>query len=342
MRRNKTNSVRRFERLEERQMMAADIDLNNGILTIQGTDNGDNIQVAIDPNDSDRLLVKIADDLTGALLRQGAFDVDDVDKIVVNGLGGNDEMYNYTDIRADMFGGSGIDFITSGGGNDLIDGGSGDDRITGGRGNDKLIGGIGNDTYIFWDLQLGSDTIVEDASLDADTLDFTFLSGPIHVNLASTSLQTVNAGNLTLQLSSSTGIENVFGTFFADTIRGNARNNDLRGALGNDSLFGEAGDDDLFGSGGNDSLYGGIGNDELFGSSGNDWLYGEAGLDTLDGGADNDFLDGGRDGYVDRLTGGSGADTFVKYKKRTSPFFDYEQKVTDYNSAVDAVLTVWY
>jgi Ca2+-binding RTX toxin-like protein len=323
-------------------MMAADIDLNNGVLTIQGTDNSDNIRVEIDPNDSDRLLVKIADDLTGTLLKQGAFDVDDVDKIVAFGLGGNDEMYNNTDIRAEMFGGSGIDFISSGGGNDLIDGGSGDDRITGNGGNDKLIGGIGNDTYIFFGAQLGSDVIVEDASLDADTLDFTFLSGPVNVNLANTATQVVSTGNLTLQLSSATGIENVIGTFFADTIRGNSRNNDLRGALGNDSLFGEAGDDDLFGGGGKDSLYGGIGNDDLFGDTGNDWLYGEAGLDNLDGGADNDFLDGGRDGYVDRLTGGSGADTFVKYKKRTSPFFDYEQKVTDYNSAVDVVLTVWY
>jgi len=337
------NRRRKFERLEDRQLMAADISLNNGVLTVQGTDGSDNIQVAINPNDSDQLLVKIADDITGVLLKQAVVDIDDVDKIVVKGLAGNDEMYNHTDIRAEMFGGAGIDFITSGGGNDVIDGGAGDDRITGGGGNDKLIGGIGSDTYIFCGSQLGSDTIVEDASLDTDTLDFMFLSGAVNVNLASTSLQTVSAGNLSLQLSSSTGIENVVGSFsFADTIRGNSRNNTIWGLFGNDSLFGEGGDDELHGGGDKDSLYGGAGNDKLFGEEGNDWLYGEAGVDTLDGGADNDFLDGGRDGYVDVLKGGSGADTFVKYKKRTNPLFDYEQKVTDYSSAVDVVLTVWY
>jgi Ca2+-binding RTX toxin-like protein len=152
------------------------------------------------------------------------------------------------------------------------------------------------------------------------------------VNLASTATQVVNS-QLSLRLSSATGIENVLGTSFNDIIRGNTRDNEL---------FGFGGDDDLFGNAGVDSLYGGDGNDDLFGEAGNDWLFGEAGLDTLNGGADNDFLDGGQDGKIDRLTGGTGQDTFVKYRKRFIPTFDFEQSVLDYNSAVDTVLTRYY
>jgi hypothetical protein len=35
MRRHMRNSLRRFERLEDRRMMAADIELDNGILSIE-------------------------------------------------------------------------------------------------------------------------------------------------------------------------------------------------------------------------------------------------------------------------------------------------------------------
>jgi Ca2+-binding RTX toxin-like protein len=341
MRRNQLRPTRRFERLEDRRMMAADIDLDNGILNVQGTDGNNFISIAAHPSDSDKLRVIVTDYSGGGLLAQEDVDREDVEEIVVNGLNGGDQIANFTNIRARLNGGGGNDWIQGGDGIDIIDGGAGDDSLIGGRGNDELIGGTGNDRYEFYGTQLGSDVVHEAASIDADSLDFRQLGGAANVNLASTVAQVVNS-NLTLRLTSATGIENVDGSSFNDIIRGNSRNNVLMGNTGNDSLFGDAGDDDLFGGGGMDSLYGGIGNDDLFGEAGNDWLYGEAGLDNLDGGADNDFLDGGRDGYVDRLTGGSGQDTFVKYKKRSLSFYDFEQKVLDYNSAVDVVLTRYY
>jgi Ca2+-binding RTX toxin-like protein len=331
--------MRKFEKLEDRRLMAADIDLDNGVLSIQGTDNSDSISVN-SFSDPDTLVATVVDDLTGTILAREEYDRDDVREIVAHGLNGGDWMQNFTGIRAKFFGGNGNDNLSGGGGNDLLDGGANDDTITGGRGNNDLIGGIGNDYYYFGSLG-SSDVVHEDASVNTDTLNFSGMNGPLNINLASTTTQVVGSG-VTLRLTSATGIENLHGTVYSDMIRGNSRNNTMWGLVGNDSLFGEGGDDELHGDSGKDSLYGSIGNDKLLGEVGNDWLYGEAGLDTLDGGADNDFLDGGRDGYQDVLTGGSGADTFVKYKKRTIPFFDYEQKVTDYNSAVDAVLTVWY
>jgi Ca2+-binding RTX toxin-like protein len=331
-------------------MMAADIVLDDGVLTVQGTDNNNFISVAMHPSDSDKLRVMVSDITNATLLAQEDVDRDDVQEIVVHGLNGADQIVNGTNIRAKLFGEGGGDWIKGGDGVDLIDGGADADYLVGGRGNDVLTGGTGSDRYEFTGTQLGLDVVNENASVDTDTLDFRFLSGGVNVNLANTATQVVNA-NLTLQFSSSTGIENVEGSLLGDIIRGNSRINVIKGSSGNDtlfgeggndSLFGEDGDDDLFGGADKDSLYGGIGNDDLFGDAGNDWLYGEAGLDNLDGGADSDFLDGGQDGKIDVLKGGSGSDTFVKYKKRSLSFYDFEQKVSDYNSAVDTVITMYY
>jgi Ca2+-binding RTX toxin-like protein len=60
-------------------------------------------------------------------------------------------------------------------------------------------------------------------------LDFSNLKGGVTLNLASTGPQAVSSG-LTLTLSSDTGIENVVGTAFADSIAGNSRDNTLLGA----------------------------------------------------------------------------------------------------------------
>jgi Ca2+-binding RTX toxin-like protein len=335
MPRSKSKPIRKFERLEDRQMMAADINLDNGVLTIQGTDESNHITVQ--PYSDGTLRVTVTNETQ--ILTEEWVDQDDVDEIVAYGRNGDDQISITGNFRAKLYGGNGNDRLSSSNGNDLLDGGANDDVLSGYGGNDELIGGTGNDRYEFGS---GSDVVYEGDAADTDTLSFQFHRSGINLNLASTATQIVSA-DLTLRLSSATGIENVEGTYFYnDTIRGNSRNNVLKGYYGNDALYGFEGDDDLFGGNDTDSLYGGTGNDHLFGEAGKDWLYGEAGLDTLDGGADNDFLDGGRDGYVDVLKGGSGADTFVKYKKRTNPLFDYEQKVLDYNSAVDTVLTVWY
>jgi Ca2+-binding RTX toxin-like protein len=179
--------------------------------------------------------------------------------------------------------------------------------------------------------------------------------------LTLTADQIVNNNHLRLRLSSSTGVENVMGSPFADQIYGNSRDNFLNGSGGADTIFcrdgadqviGDEGDDWLYGENGddwiydgytgNDHLYGGQGNDNLIGTSGNDNLYGEGGLDALSGGADNDLLDGGFDGLNDLLDGGAGADTFVRHRRLYPGRYPAEETLSDYAKAVDAVMTVWH
>jgi Ca2+-binding RTX toxin-like protein len=74
-----------------------------------------------------------------------------------------------------------------------------------------------------------------------------------------------------------TGLENLIGSAFADTLRGNAAAN---------GLFGGAGSDVLHGGDGSDELSGGAGNDTLDGGSGaSNKLRGGSGIDTVDYGS---------------------------------------------------------
>ncbi len=171
---------------------------------------------------------------------------------VLDGGAGNDGLFGGDDDGNDLLFGEDGDDVLHGGagndglfggddaGNDLLFGEAGNDMLAGGAGPDQLDGGAGNDTYLFIGGGLGSDLVVEAANLDADTLDFSGFIGAVTVDLALTTAQVVNPGNLTLTFSSSTGIENVVGSKFADFIFGNDRDNVLTGADFFDDRFGGA------------------------------------------------------------------------------------------------------
>jgi Ca2+-binding RTX toxin-like protein len=183
--------------------------------------------------------------------------------------------------------------------------------LQGDLGNDTLAGGLGgSDTYRFtaiapWDL--GDDVVQGGVLPDSDTLDFSGLDFGININLASTSMQSMEPTPLqtfaingqVIQLPAlnfnprlrvqlvapaasvglnSTLIENVRGTNFDDKITGNELANTLSGLGGNDRLEGR---------GGNDTLAGGTGNDTYVFAGGN------LGSDVID----EAFLFGG----IDRL-----------------------------------------
>ncbi len=116
--------------------------------------------------------------------------------------------------------------------------------LIGGPGADQLEGGGGVDRASYW---------TANAGLTAD-LQFT------HANTGEA------AGDTYL------GIEELQGTAFGDSLRGNGQANRVIGA---------GGDDQLYGRGGNDTLQGGAGDDRLEGGVGNDRLQGEAGADTF-------------------------------------------------------------
>ena len=90
------------------------------------------------------------------------FGTDPIDKLTVNGLGGNDIItaanLPATASQLTIDGGTGDDQITGGQGNDILIGEDGSDLIVGGRGNDVALMGSGNDTFV-WNPGDGSDTV---------------------------------------------------------------------------------------------------------------------------------------------------------------------------------------
>ena len=140
---------------------------------------------------------------------------------------------------------TGNDVLRGAGGNDRLEGGAGNDVLVGGAGNDRLVGGTGSDTADYRDAVAG-----------------------VKVSLALSGAQdTVGAGIDTIS-----GIENLSGGAFADSLEGSSSVN---------RLFGDAGNDFLRGLGNNDTLAGGTGNDRLIGGTGRDSLTGGKGSDTF-------------------------------------------------------------
>lgn len=182
------------------------------------------------------------------------------------------------------------DSLTGDGNNNILDGGLGDDTITGGGGNDTV-------TYA--------------ASGSAVNVDLTIGFGS---NVSG------GYGNDTLS-----GINNLIGSAYNDSIVGDGNNNTIEGGAGNDFLDGGAGTSDTAsystatsgvtvnlsnssaqntGGAGTDTL---LNFENLIGSTYADTLQGNGLANTLDGGDGDDVLIGGAGS--DTLIGGLGTDT---------------------------------
>ena len=175
-----------------------------------------------------------------------------------------------------IMGGDGADDLVGTSGNDIIRAGGGNDIIGSGPGDDIFDGGLGVD-YVF----------------------FSSATKGVTVDLALSGSQDTNEGRDTF-----IAIENIGGTQYSDTLRGDDGGNNLHGYSGDDLIEGRGGDDNLNGSYGNDIIRGGAGNDLLSGGAGDDQLFGDEGYDVIvvSGGSTADFLG---DDIVD---GGSGVD----------------------------------
>ena len=172
-----------------------------------------------------------------------------------DGLGGNDTISGVENV----VGSNQSDTITGDDGDNRLDGGKGDDTLSGGLGDDVLIGGQGVDNF--------------DGGDGTDTIDYSEVTSSVNVNLAAGSTFADGlGGNDTI-----TGVENVTGSGFNDTIYGDSGDNRLEGRGSNDSIYGEGGDDFLIGGSGDDYVDGGTGNDLLRGGGGNDTLVGGEG-----------------------------------------------------------------
>ncbi|NJL07332.1 MAG: hypothetical protein HC900_03015 [Methylacidiphilales bacterium] len=158
--------------------------------------------------------------------------------------GGNDLLYGV----------SGNDTLDGLGGDDLMYGLAGDDQLRGGAGDDRLDGGDGNDVLAG---DAGADVLIGGAGLD--TAVYTASAEGVTVNLATGVGSGGDAEGDTL-----TGIENLIGSAFDDT------------------LIGDDGDNAFWSGDGNDTVKGGGGNDIIYGGAGADTLIGGDGIDRVD------------------------------------------------------------
>ena len=195
------------------------------------------------------------------------------------------------------------DMLTGNGLANHLIGLDGDDTLVAGAGNDTLVGGAGADV-----LSGGTGT--------RDLADYSASTAWVNVDLIKQDGATAQTGGGVGNHAEGdilTGIEDVNGSAYDDSILGSTGNNVIYGYGGNDTIDGGAGYDTIHGGYGEDLLYGGNTADSLFGDAGNDTVYGGRSIDSIWGGAGDDYLVGGGpdDGSQDLLIGGTGNDTLV-------------------------------
>jgi len=203
-----------------------------------------------------------------------------------------------------LSGSAAADTLRGDAGANRLDGGAGNDVIEGRAGADVLVGGSGVDTAVYASSTAG-----------------------VTVDLAAGSGKGGDAEGDALS-----GFENLIGSAFDDTLKGDAQANTIDGGAGDDLLQGRGGADVLHGGAGNNtasyadsaaavsvSLGTGEGSggdaagdrlqdiQNLVGSALGDELIGDDGVNRLDGGDGDDVLEGGLG--ADALIGGDGTNT---------------------------------
>jgi Ca2+-binding RTX toxin-like protein len=152
---------------------------------------------------------------------------------------------NPGDVNA-LYGDGGSDQIRGGLQNDLIDAGIDNDYVNADAGNDTLSGGDGDDRL---EGGAGDDTVDGGAGIDAAA--YEQATAGVTVSLLVTTAQATGSAGSDVLI----GIENLYGSSFADWLTGNAGVNWLVGGNGDDTLNGGAGGDSLFGGYGSDSFF---------------------------------------------------------------------------------------
>lgn len=205
----------------------------------------------------------------------------DVLRVQVDLLDGDDAFANGQNFAGTINGGGGADEIDAGRGGGIVDGGGGNDEIrVGGTGADgpNAIDGGGGDDLVLVGAAGGADDVRGGPGLDT-------------ASLAGHAAATVTLDDLPDDGSADEGdnirsdVEKVVGGSFADALTGNAGANTLDGAGGADRLDGLGGDDTLIGGpGADDATFGGPGNDTILLRDGlaDACPNGGAGVNTLD------------------------------------------------------------
>lgn len=144
-----------LQSLEPRRLLT--VSLDNGVLTVTGTDDADQLGVG-----RSTTMIVVNDNGTTS-----EWDPALVESIVINALGGNDQVAVVRAIakpltanggagddmmrgsagRERLNGDAGADRLFGGGGGDVLDGGDDNDVIVGGAGPDRMLGGNGDDRF---------------------------------------------------------------------------------------------------------------------------------------------------------------------------------------------------
>ncbi len=157
---------------------------------------------------------------------------------------------------ATMAGTTQLEFFTTvigSDGNDMVDGGVNDDTVIGSDGNDTIVGDVGADTR---DGGAGNDRLL--AGSGGDSLDgngggyyvVTYAGSGTGVNVDLSDGSPESGGNA--QGDTLTGIEQVDGSAFGETITTDDTGMEVRGKDGNDTVSGGAGNDSITGGNGDD------------------------------------------------------------------------------------------
>lgn len=239
---------------------------------------------------------------------------------LLKGGPGRDRLVGGNGASDTLAGGGGRDLLRGGDGGDgdFLFGGGGDDRVTGGEGADLLVGGA------------GADRLNGDAG-SFDTASFVFEDAPVAVDLLRQGMPLASGDVLS-------GVENLHGSIYDDTLIARSGANVLQGDDGDDTIASGAGADVVDGGEGADVLDGGpdldllsflqaatgvmadlhagtssqddslLGFEDLRGSAHDDELHGDDGDNHLTGSRGTNTLFGraGDDVLVDAAGGDAG------------------------------------
>jgi GH35 family endo-1,4-beta-xylanase/Ca2+-binding RTX toxin-like protein len=304
-----TSSLHSYELTEDGELVVTlQVDdsmvLDDGVLTITCTDQHDSVTAR---RAGDQFKVEAVLDGTAS---DQFFDFDAVESVVVNCLGGDDNIRMVSSVTqpTTLLGGDGNDTLSGAKGDDSIDGGLGADSLIGGSGNDQLVGGAGDDTLRGGD---GDDTIIAmqgDNQVNADKGDDTVTTGDGDDFIRGQGGDDViNAGEGTNDVRSAGGNDTVTTGAGNDFISSGSQNDVVDSGDGNDEVRGGNNGDLITTGNGDDTIVAGRGADTVFGQNGNDELRGNTGDDILIGGDGDDLLGGNAD--TDISIGGAGTDT---------------------------------
>ena len=130
------------EALEARQLMAADVQFGENIITVHGDESDNQVEVSFVDKETHVVI-----DAGTAQAQHHKFPTDQVDRLVFYGKAGNDAVFADVDFPLSLFGDDGDDNLNGGKNGDRIIGGSGNDTING-NGGDDYINGVYDDDVI--------------------------------------------------------------------------------------------------------------------------------------------------------------------------------------------------